>query len=65
MGMLIIGLLVGICLGIAGRDLWQYVEFLWFVGIERARSQQRKKDVKQGIKKLEKYLNSQDWNDDD
>tara|TARA_S200002703_G_scaffold156760_3_gene163083 strand:- start:169 stop:339 length:171 start_codon:yes stop_codon:yes gene_type:complete len=53
MGMFIVGLLVGICLGIAGRDLWQYVEFLWFLGAER----RRKKHIERGIKKLNKHIN--------
>lgn len=53
MGMLIVGILIGICLGIAGRDLWQYVEFLWFLGAEV----RRKRDIKKGIKKLNKHIN--------
>ena len=65
MGWFIVGLLVGICLGIAGRDLWQYVEFLWFLGAEARRKRHNNKEAKKGIKDLEKYLNNQDWNDDE
>lgn len=62
MDLFLLGVLVGAMLWQFGKDAYRRVTFLFLLSIAERR---RKQEIKDGISKLEKHINAQDWSDDD
>lgn len=62
MELFLLGVLVGAMLWQFGKDAYRRVMFMFLLHMAERR---RKREIKEGIDKLQKHINAEDWNDDD